>query len=244
MGSIQTLTCPNCGYPLPAGTVAGSIVKCAACGTTFKLPTSMTPEPDLGELLLGADFRDPQIPGWKVYRWEKPAVFGQFQGIPEWQVILAAEKEHRTDFLISTPGPIDDFDVSAGIRFLSGDEKNFFVGFDLRVSDAGYYQAVIDSTGHFRVSWYDKTEWGGQLVPWSDHPSLKSGLGELNTLRAILRGTLLRIYLNGVLAVSLHDTRFSAGKVRLMAGSYDQEMRLAVSNLQLRDVPPLPGTTS
>ena len=238
MSPNRILACPNCGYPLPAGTVPGSVVQCAACGTTFKLPTIMAPAPDLGELLLGADFLDPHIPGWKVYPWEKPAVFGQFQGIPEWQVILAPEKEHRTDFLLATPGPFDDFDVSVGARFLSGDEKNFFIGFDLRVSDAGYYQVVIDSTGHFRVSWYEKGAWVGHLAPWSDHPSLKSGLGEFNTLRVLMHQTQLRVYLNGVLAASLHDTRFSAGKLRLMAASYDQEMRLAVSNLQLRDVPP------
>jgi len=238
MNPLQSLACPNCGSPLPEGAVPGSLVRCPACGSTFNLPVSLTPEPELGSLLLGADFNGPDIPGWHVYAWETPATFENFEGIPEWRVTLAPEPNHLTDFLLNTPGPLDDFDVCVSLRFLKGDEKDFFAGLDLRVSEDGYYSVVIDNTQHFRVAWFDKKVWGGYLVEWTVHPSLRAGMEQRNTLRVSLHNTQMRIYLNGVLATSLHDGRFSNGKIRLIAASYDQEMIVAASNLQVREVKP------
>ena len=236
--TLQSLDCPNCGYPLPAGVAPGSILRCEACGTSFSLPTSLTPEPDMGPVLLAADFRGPTVPGWKTWDWAKPAEFALYEGRPEWRAFLAPEPEHSSDFLISTPGPLDDFDVCVSLRFLGGDEKNYFAGLSLRASDEGSYQAVFDSGGKFRVGWFEKANWGGYLVPWGTYPSLRVGLGIRNTLRAILRGEQMRFYLNGVLAASLKDARFSSGKLRVVASPYDQDMSLAVSNLQVRESKP------
>ena len=131
MSLIQSLACPNCGYPFPTTIVPGSIIQCAACHSTFSMPATLTPEPDLGNLLLAADMRGPEIPGWKSSSWVK-AEFTQYNGIAEWQVTMAPEPNHQTDFLLCTPGILDDFDTCATFRFLSGDEKNYFAGFDLR----------------------------------------------------------------------------------------------------------------
>ena len=237
MSLIQSLACPNCGYPFPTTIVPGSIIQCAACHSTFSMPATLTPEPDLGNLLLAADMRGPEIPGWKSYSWVK-AEFTQYNGIAEWRVTMAPEPNHQTDFLLCTPGILDDFDTCATFRFLSGDEKNYFAGFDLRAGEDGCYQVVIDSGGRFRIGYYEKGEWGDNLVTWGEHPSLRSGLGQPNTLRVLLRGTQMRVYLNGVLAVSLHDTRFNAGKMRVVSSPYDQQMVLAVSNVQIREVRP------
>lgn len=236
MNSIQSLACPNCGYPMPAGAVGGSLIKCEACGTTFSVPTSLTPEPEIGGLLLAADFRNPLIPGWKVHNLDKPAEFGQYDSLPEYQVTLAAEPQHLCDLLISTPGILDDFDACVSLRFLAGDTPNYFAGFDLRVSEDGYYQVAFDSGGLFRIGWFEKGKWGGDLVKWGDQPALRHGLEVRNTLRILMRGPHMRVYLNGIFSVSLHDERFSVGKLRLFAAPHDQEMRLAVSNLQVREV--------
>lgn len=235
MNSIQSLACPNCGYPMPTGVVGGTIIKCEACGTTFNVPTSLTPEPDMGNLLLAADFRNPLIPGWKIVNLDIPAEFGEYESQPEYRVTLPPEPKHMTDFLINTPGILDDFDACVSLRFLAGDTENYFAGFSLRVSDDGYYQTVIDSSGRFHMSWFDKSEWGGNLVKWSDQPALRHGFEVRNTMRVLMRGPQIRVYLNGVFSVSLHDARFSAGKLRVIASPYEQEMRLTVSNLQLRE---------
>ncbi len=190
----------------------------------------------MGNLLLAADFQDAHIPGWKVYSWEKPAEFTQDNGIPEWCVTLPPSPDHMTAFLLATPGILDDFDVCVSLRFLAGDKVNFFAGFDLRAGEDGYYQVVMDASGNFRAGWFEKTKWAGDLVKWTAHPSLRNGFDMRNTLRVLLHGTQMRIYLNGVLATSLHDSRFTAGKLRLFAATYELEMRLAVSNLQVREV--------
>ena len=135
MNSIQSLACPNCGYPLPAGAYGGAIIKCEACGTTFNVPTSLTPEPDMGRLLLAADFTNPLIPGWKVINLDKPAEFGEYEGLPEYRVILPPEPQHLCDLLINTPGILDDFDVCVSLRFLADDTENYFAGFDLLPGD-------------------------------------------------------------------------------------------------------------
>jgi hypothetical protein len=220
---------------MPASASGGSLVKCEACGSTFIVPSSLTPEPTLGNLLLGADFTNPTIPGWKVYDRENPVEFGEQDGIPEYRVILPLEPEHRTTWLIATPGILDDFDACVSLRFLAGDAENYFAGFDLRCSEEGYYEMMIDSGGRFRLCWFDKHTYGGDLVKWCFQPALKKGLEERNTIRVLMRGPKIRIYLNGVFSFSLHDERFSAGNLRLLAAPFDKEMRLAVSNLQIRE---------
>jgi hypothetical protein len=239
MNSIQSLACPNCGYPLPAGVVGGTIIKCEACGTTFNVPTSLTPEPAMGSLLLAADFSNALIPGWKVFYKDRPVEFGDYENVPEYRITLAPEPQHLTPILMATPGILDDFDACISIRFLAGDTVNYYAGFSVRSSDEGDYQVVIDSGGRFHASWFGPSAWGGNLVKWADQPALLHGFEVRNTLRVLMRGPQMRIYLNGVFSVSLHDERFSAGQLRVVAAPYDQEMRLALANLQVREAHPV-----
>ena len=73
------------------------------------------------------------------------------------------------------------------------------------------------------------------LLKWGFQPALHKGFEARNTLRVLMHGPQMRVYLNGVFSVSLHDARFSVGQLHLLAGPYNQEMRLAVSNLQVRE---------
>jgi hypothetical protein len=150
-----------------------------------------------------------------------------------WSLIKSARL--RPAGLIAPPGILDDFDVCVSLRFLAGDTDNYFAGFDLRASDDGSCQVGIDSGGRFYVSWYDKRVWGGYLVKWGFQPALHKGFEARNTLCVLMHGPQMRVYLNGVFSVSLHDARFSVGQLHLLAGPYNQEMRLAVSNLQVRE---------
>jgi hypothetical protein len=80
-------------------------------------------------------------------------------------------------------------------------------------------------------------DWGGPIVAWTDHPSLRARLGEVNRLRVIMRGDLIRVYINGLLATSIHDARFRSGTIRLIVSPSSREpLTVAFSDLQLRDV--------
>jgi hypothetical protein len=82
-----------------------------------------------------------------------------------------------------------------------------------------------------------KNEWGGELVPWSSHPALRGQWGEANRMRAVVRGEQIRLYFNGVLAVSVRDRRFNSGRLRLVvAPGTPSAAVVAFSDLQVREV--------
>ena len=60
---MQALNCPNCGAALPQKAIkASDLVSCEFCGTSFRVPKTLTPEPDMGDLILGADFYEKTTP--------------------------------------------------------------------------------------------------------------------------------------------------------------------------------------
>jgi hypothetical protein len=61
---MQAVNCPNCGAALPVRAAKSNVVTCEFCSTTFRVPSSLTPEPDMGDLLLGVDFSRKPMPGW------------------------------------------------------------------------------------------------------------------------------------------------------------------------------------
>ena len=64
---FQPIVCPNCGAAISNMDVRlMEVAQCAYCKASFRVPRSFTPEPDLGDLLLGADFNAiADIPGWQ-----------------------------------------------------------------------------------------------------------------------------------------------------------------------------------
>jgi hypothetical protein len=233
MNSLQELYCLNCGAAL-AEVIPGTVATCQYCGATFRVPVSLTPEPEIGDLLLGADFRDPAVPGWTVFSQDK-LEFRPGSPAELWVNFPTSDLLHP---ILRTPGPLDDFDVSVSMRFIEGAYSLIHAGFEVRSGDDGDYVISLSAQGTFRVGWHDKSEWGGNLVPWSEHPSLRKEMGAANRLRVILRGSRMRVYLNGVLAASLHDTRFSFGYIRLVIapGKDAPPLVVAFSDLQLREV--------
>ena len=63
---MDALICPNCGASLPEPAVNGDVVTCQYCSTTFRIPKTFTPEPALGDLILGADFSAQPLAGWTL----------------------------------------------------------------------------------------------------------------------------------------------------------------------------------
>ena len=234
--SLEEINCANCGAAIRPGDILDGVALCKYCGVNFRVPLTFTPEPALGDLLLGADFRDPQLRGWKTFnndKWElRPGARGEL-----WAKFPASNLIHP---VLRTPGPLDDFDLSVSMRFIEGAQDYLSAGFEVRTSDDGDYIIQISAQGTFRVGWHTKTEWGGEFFKWTDHPALRKGMNEENRLRVILRADLLRVYLNGIVAASLHDAKFPFGYARLVVSPGDQKQPavVAFSDLQLRETKP------
>jgi len=188
----------------------------------------------MGDLILGADFRDPKVPGW-VISYEDKVEFKD-DVVPElWATFTP---EHAIFPVIRTPGIFDDYDISVTIRFIEGSYKHISAGFELRSGDHGDYVIRISALGTFQVGWHNKKEWGGTMIDWTNHPDLKTEMGDANRLRAVLQGNKIRVYLNGVLATSLRDDHFSSGLVRVVVSPYSKKPNtvVAFSDVQLREV--------
>ncbi|HLE30745.1 MAG TPA: hypothetical protein VI793_21655 [Anaerolineales bacterium] len=235
MEFLHELSCANCGASIQADAIMDGVAACRYCGATFRVPASLTPEPALGDLLLGADFRDPELRGWKTFnpdQWElRPGSPAEL-----WANFPASDRIHP---ILRTPGPIDDFDLGVSIRFIEGAYDYISAGFEVRANDDGDYVIQISAQGTFRVGWHNKLEWGGELVNWAEHPALRKELGADNRLRVMMRADLLRVYVNGVLATSLHDARFGFGFARLViAPGTKSPVTAAFADLQLRETKP------
>lgn len=233
MNTLEELTCANCGAAMRLPSTHGPVVICDHCGTSFRLAATLTPEPEMGDLMLGSDFRDPDLPGWKVFNRDK-LEFRPGSPAELWVNHPASELIHP---ILRTPGPLDDFDIGVTIRFIEGKYDYVSSGFELRSGDDGDYVIRISAQGTFHVGWHNKTAWGAQLVDWTEHPSLRKAMGQPNRMRVLFRGDQLRLYMNGVLATSLRDARFSFGYLRLVVSpSKEAAAVVAYSDLQLRDV--------
>jgi hypothetical protein len=235
MPGMQAMSCANCGATLYVGDFRSNIIECQYCGTSFREAASLTPQPEMGDLILGADFRDPKVPGWVISFEDKV----EFKNDPDpelWATFTPGDVIYP---VIRTPGIFDDFDVGVTIRFMEGSHDHISAGFELRFDgDKGDYVFRISAQGTFQVGWHKAKEWGDTLVGWTTHPSLRTEMGAANRLRVVLQGNKIRVYLNGVLATSLRDERYSSGLVRVVVSPYSKKPNtvVAFSDLQLREV--------
>ncbi len=233
MSPLQELNCANCGATLAIDAPKGRVIDCEYCGTSFRVPSSLTPQPELGDLILGADFRDPEVPGW-VIPYKDKIQFKNDQGPELWANFEPADVIYPA---IRTPGSFDDFDISVTIRFIEGNYEQMSAGFELRYGDIGDYVFRISAQGTFQIGWHKEKEWGDTLVKWTTHPNLRTEIGDANRLRVALQGEKIRVYLNGVLATSLRDNRFESGLIRVIVspGYEKPNTVVAYSDLQLRE---------
>ena len=202
---FESLSCPNCGAAIiPTGRYPGSVTTCEFCRTSFRIHTTLTPEPDMGNLLLGADFLDSEVPGWVVVDLDNL----EFKSDPTPELWARYPKSDRIHPVLRTPAPLDDFDASVTIRFIEGSYEHVSAGLELRSSSEGDYVIRISAQGTFSVGWHDKLEWGGNLVKWTTHPALNTEMGDANRLRVVMKGSRIRVYINGMLATSLRDGKF------------------------------------
>lgn len=238
MRKLQSSICAACGAPLED--FSRSLVICKFCGTPYWLPEiqryvpGVQAKPDIGDLLLGADFQEGKIPGWIVYQKENIQFRHQSPYPPELWVTLPGENAFKG--ILQSPGPLFNCDLSVNIRFISGIWDQIRAGVEFRHRDEGDYLVAISPQGTFCIGYHNERQWGDYLSKWGDHDSLNIGWEELNRLRVITRGDQIRVYLNGSLAASLLDFRYKQGSVMVVVGPIDGDAVVAFSDLQLRQV--------
>ncbi|MBV6392274.1 MAG: hypothetical protein KPEEDBHJ_01496 [Anaerolineales bacterium] len=235
---MKALACPNCGAALPARALKNDLVACEYCGTTFRAPKTATPEPDMGDLILGADFTNEALPGWEIvhdgdisfHKGHPPELRGRYK------------PRLNSYYVLISSGFLDDFDASVSIKFTEGDEKLITAGFYPRMTNDGGYAVYISPLGSYSIGYFTTQpnsadlKWN-TLVDWTSHASLRKGRDVPNRLRVIMDGEKMRVYLNGVLATSLKDNRYKMGKLRLVAEpNGETNLGVAYSDLQVREV--------
>lgn len=235
---MKALNCPNCGAALPEKAIkASDLVACEFCGTTFRVSKTLTPEPDMGDLMLGADFSNKTMPGWEVVN-EELLTF--YKGNPS-ELRGKYKPNYNSYYVLKSSGLLDDFDASINIKFTDGDKEIIRGGFYLRFSDNGGYAVLVSVLGSYTIGYYvigknNELEWEN-LMPWANHTALKAGMNETNRLRVICNGEKFRVYLNGTLATSFKDDRFKRGKLYLaVVPTEKSSLGVTFADLQLRDV--------
>lgn len=235
---MKAYNCPNCGATLPAHAIKMEITSCEFCGTSFRLSRTATPEPDMGDLLLGTDFSQKIMPGWELLNEDKLT----FHNNPLELRGTFPPKQDGAYYMLRSSGLLDDFDVSVSIRLTSGSKEHIRAGIYPRLMDEGGYGFLISVQGSYTVGYFEKDANGAlawkRLLPWTYHTALHEGFNETNRLRVICKGDSFRMYLNGVLAGSFKDSRFSAGRLYLTVDPGEKSNgSFAFSNLQVREVP-------
>ena len=235
---MKTYNCPNCGAALPAKNIKHDIGSCEYCGTSFRIAKSLTPEPDMGDLLLGADFSSNVMPGWQFFNEDKLKFH---KGSPNELRGTFTPKKDEAFYVLKSSGLLDDFDASITMRFTEGKEDMTRAGFYLRFSDDGGYAFFVSAVSSYQVGVFNKDESGKlvwkKIIPWTSHTALKKGFNENNRLRVICDHEKFRVYFNGVLAASFKDASWSVGKFCLTVDPYEDSGGFAFSDLQVREVP-------
>lgn len=230
-GKPRSLSCERCGASVPLA--GGRFVACPYCGQLYDL--SERGGPRVGELLLGADFRDPELPGWRVYQKERLRIGDG--GLP--RLVGKFPKRENTYWLLESPGSFDNIDAAMTITFLEVQDatEHCRLGFDFRSTDEGHYCVDISPKGNYCVARYDKRseERWRILVDFASHPALRPGVGVANRLRVVAYNDHLRVHVNDALVSSVRDSRFTYGTVGVVLENPGTDATFALSDLELRE---------
>jgi len=245
MKSYQATICMACGAPL--SNLEEPIITCEYCHASYVAPPPPVPPqeqlppprvpltPDVGDLLLGADFLHQRLDGWRLPNEDKVSFHQEPDYPPEMWVTIPAEKSYFR--ILETAGVIDDCDFSANIRFLEGKKDEARAAIQFRYGDGGNYLVGISPQGTFCVGYHIERKWGDFLLNWGEHDALREGWGPTNRLRVVNRRNQIQVYLNGKLATSIRDERYpEMGRVTIAIAPMDRQITVAISDVQLRGV--------
>jgi hypothetical protein len=153
----------------------------------------------------------------------------------------AFRKQEFTAWLLESYGSFDDIDAAVTIRFLEVEDvtKHCRLGFALRrTEEEGHYSVDIAPKGNYCVAGYEKQSADKNwrvLVNFASHPALRVGVGVANRLRVVARNDHLRVYINGALASSVRDSRFTYGTVAIVLENPGSDAKFALTDLELRE---------
>ncbi|MBK8619624.1 MAG: hypothetical protein IPN96_21565 [Anaerolineales bacterium] len=234
---MRALNCPNCGAALPARIIKMDVATCEFCGTSFRIAKSLTPEPDMGDLLLGADFGDKIMPGWEAMNEDRLS----FHKGSTPELHCRFEPHPNSYYVLRSSGLLDNFDISVNIKLTEGEREWIRAGVYTRFSPEGGYGFLVSAQASYTFGYFAKDEKGElaffKLMAWTTHTALRSGVNETNRLRVICNEENFRVYLNGVLAASFKDEKFKMGKLYLAAEPSEKSViGVVFSDLQLREV--------
>src|SRR5919199_2906339 len=181
-GDLRSLTCDRCGASIQLSDER--FFSCPYCGQVYNL--SETRGPRRGELLLGADFLNPEVPGWRLYYKESLRV-GE-GGLN--RLVGDFPKQESSRWIIESYGSFDNIDASVTITFLEVRDvtKHCRLGFAIRWTEAGRYSVDIAPKGNYCVASYEKQGDAGKwhmLVEYASPPALRGGGGVANRLRVL-----------------------------------------------------------
>jgi hypothetical protein len=231
--NLQSLTCDCCGASIEF--TDERFATCPYCGQAYNLSELRSPR--RGELLLGADLCDPNLPGWRVYQ-KDSLLFGDGG---QRQLVGNFRKQESTACLVESCGSFDNIDASVTISFLEVEDitKHCRLGFAIRWTEDGRYCVDIAPKGNYCVASYeketDKKKWR-MLVDYVTHPALRIGVGVPNRLRVVAYNDHLRVYINNVLASSVRDSTFTYGTIGIVLENPGSDVKFALSDLELREV--------
>lgn len=104
--------------------------------------------------------------------------------------------------VINQANIFEDMDACVKVSLAKSDNTNYGGGLVFWSKDySDYYYLMITGDGWFTVKrWVNSRVL--EPVPWREHASLKKGLGEVNQIRLVTKGTQATVYLNDTEIVS------------------------------------------
>ncbi len=150
------------------------LITCQYCNTSFRVPKTLTPEPDLGDVLLAADFGQKPIVGWSFPNEDKVRLLANHP--PELHAKLPAAD--TLYYVLNSTGYFDDLDAGVSFKFQSGNEKFIRAGLILRYQKGvGSYGALVSAQGTYMVGYYEKGSRDDLVwkivLDWTSHSALR-----------------------------------------------------------------------
>lgn len=159
-----------------------------------------------------------------VYAYERRTL--QFDVLSDnwigWSFSTELDATNPADFLAEVDvehlsGPLDG---EMGLIFRFVDNRNFYL---FAVRSQGDYALLREVAGEWQT-----------VVDWTESDALVTGEGALNRIGVLAEGKQITLLINDVAVVQVEDDAFSAGKLGLAAGTFDEGgLQVAFDNLDV-----------
>lgn len=144
--------------------------------------------------------------------------------------------EVTTDSLVawsSSDALVTDFYLEVDATRIAGPLDNEFGVIFRRVDNNNFYLFNVSSDGYYGLRMLVDDEWE-EIIQWDRTDAIGSVEGSSNRLGVLARGPRISLYVNNTLLGEVADDTFSAGKIALAAGTFEEAgVEIAFDNLRL-----------